>query len=132
MDPQSKADHLAEAFSAKFKLNAREVNDYTEIEESRYRSQGSLDTLTELKAETYLKNLRMDSATGPDELPTRILRECAKQLARPVAQLARKILEEGRWPEIWIMHWVIPLYKKNSVQGNTFDVPAIEGNGENA
>ena len=59
--------------------------------------------------------LKNDSATGPDELPTRILTECAKQLAEPFCMLAKLILAQGRWPELWMEHWIVPLHKRNSV-----------------
>lgn len=38
-----------------------------------------------------------------------------KELAKPVSALANIVLAEGRWPEAWIEHWIIPLYKKRSV-----------------
>ena len=29
--------------------------------------------------------------------------------------LTERILETGSWPEKWIVHWIVPLYKKRSV-----------------
>ena len=71
--------------------------------------------LTEDIVEQILQELRSDSATGPDAIPTRILKECAKQLARPLLILANLILDNGRWPDIWMVHWIVPLHKKNNV-----------------
>ena len=61
-----------------------------------------------------LNALRVDSGTGPDSLPAKILKYCAAQLARPVAILVMKILIMGAWPDSWREHWVIPLFKKGS------------------
>ena len=51
---------------------------------------------------------------GADNLPARILKHCAKQLAMPIAILVMRILMMGVWPDTWRTHWVIPLYKKGS------------------
>ena len=64
--------------------------------------------------------LKIDSATGPDLLPVRILKECAVQLAKPFRLLATLILQYKTWPRPWMEHWIVPLYKKGAsfVPGN--------------
>ena len=62
-----------------------------------------------------LSNLREESATGPDGVPTRVLRNCAAELAKPFWLLAKTVLAERRWPQTWLTHWVIPLYKRKAV-----------------
>ena len=59
-----------------------------------------------------LRGLRDDSGTGPDHLFTKILKNCAKSLERPITMMARKVLTSGRWPELWKYHWIYPLFKK--------------------
>ena len=66
------------------------------------------------QAERFLRNLREDSATGPDGLPARILRRCSKALARPVALIGRQLLRSGEWPDGWKLHWIFPLHKKKT------------------
>ena len=61
-----------------------------------------------------LSRLRMDQATGPDLIGALLLRSLAKELALPVAVIARRIFREG-WPSVWRVHWLIPLFKKGSV-----------------
>lgn len=56
--------------------------------------------LRERWAKRILKAIDSDSATGPDLLPGRILRECASALAKPVAKLAQRLLRDGAWPQI--------------------------------
>ena len=61
-----------------------------------------------------LTQLQEDSGTGPDLLSTRILKNCAKSLIRPITMLAREIMRTGEWPNLWKNHWVYPLHKKKS------------------
>jgi hypothetical protein len=114
-DAKSKADHLAKTFKSKYELGEPATNYYTEIGVPYYGCQQALAEVTEERAERILTGLRTDSATGPDNLPTRILKECAKQLAKPFSTLAKRILKEGRWPEAWMIHWIVPLHKRNNV-----------------
>ena len=62
-----------------------------------------------------MKNVKEGSATGPDGVPARVLKRCAAELAKPFWKLASKVLQEQRWPAGWLLHWVIPLYKKKAV-----------------
>ena len=59
-----------------------------------------------------LQHLNIDSATGPDELPARILKECSDALATPLRLLFIKIITSCKWPKLWRLHWIIPLHKK--------------------
>ena len=70
-----------------------------------------------------MSSIREDSGTGPDNLPAKIIKRCAAQLAYPVAILAMRIILTGIWPEAWREHWVIPLFKK----GSTFDANNYRG-----
>jgi hypothetical protein len=115
MGAEEKANHIADVFKNKYKMADAEVNDYSRIDVPHYREQKYLKEITEELAEKVLSDLRSDSATGPDELPSRILKECAKALARPLCMLARIIISQGRWPEAWTLHWIVPLYKKKQV-----------------
>ena len=62
-----------------------------------------------------MTSLDISSSTGPDLLPTRILKQLAKKLGLPFAKLARSIIRWGIWPELWKLHWIFPLYKKKSL-----------------
>ena len=54
------------------------------------------DDITVDMAFELLSSLRVDSATGPDGLPARILRGVARELAAPAAMIASTILACGR------------------------------------
>ena len=62
-----------------------------------------------------LMHLNENSVLGPDLLPTRILKRCAAVIAPLLHALILLILQHGEWPAIWMVHWMVPLYKKNSV-----------------
>ena len=49
-----------------------------------------------------------------DQLPGRVLRECADELSLPLCLLLRRMLTEGCWPSVWRKHWVAPIHKKKS------------------
>ena len=114
-DAKAKADHLDTTFMSKCQMEAKIANDYTAIEVPASRGQRSVAEVTENDALKHLEALRSDSATGPDKLPTQILKKCARVLAKPLCILAKLILRQGRWPDTWTSHWIIPRYKKNSV-----------------
>ena len=115
LDACAKADLFVATLSGKYTLAAAEVNAYTDLEPSMFKEQAVLADVTEKGAEEVLSRLREDSGTGPDCLPARILKYCAKELAKPVQLLTLLIIATGAWPEMWLQHWVAPLFKKKNV-----------------
>ena len=67
------------------------------------------------KIRKLLQSLRIESSTGPDLIPARILKFLHDIISVPVVKLIRRILATGRWPTLWCRHWICPLYKKKSV-----------------
>ena len=65
-------------------------------------------------ATQVLARLDESSATGPDRIGTIFLKRCVKELGLPFCKLYRVIVKFGRWPSIWIYHWICPIYKKKS------------------
>ena len=101
---------FSQTFSDKYSLAPKEENEYSVISVSEDQLTCGPMPTTKNAAKT-LGTLKIDSATGPDLLPTRILRECAVQLAKPFRLLAVLILQYQTWPRAWKVHWVVPLYK---------------------
>ena len=56
-----------------------------------------------------LKNLNQNKATGPDELPARVLKETAEQIA-PIIQQS---YNTGKLPNDWLQALVTPIHKKS-------------------
>ena len=90
-----------------------EINQYSDIDNLGYQL-GDFHLLRTRKAERCLKQLKENSATGPDGIATRILRILAKELALPFCKLARLIISAGEWPDLWTEHWICPIHKKKS------------------
>ena len=116
IDSKSKADALATTLASKYTLAELQENEYSTITDER------LDWLSDRSqilhpeaARDIMADLQEDSATGPDAVPTRIIERCADALALPVYFLAMTILQSGRWPDMYTIHWVACLHKKKSV-----------------
>ena len=114
-DSKLKADEFVASLASKFVLPVAHVNDYSEIEPSSYRGQAMLPPTTQNDCAEVLRKLDIDSGTGPDLLPARILKVCYEQLSLPVFLLFLRILETGCWPTLWLNHWIVPIYKKRIV-----------------
>ena len=94
-------------------MNDQEANEYSEITCTHPIFHCGLPTIE--ATEQALASLDEDSALGPDLVPTRILKRCAKVLAPILHLLLLAILKFGEWPTLWREHWVVPLYKRKSV-----------------
>ena len=112
---EDKADLFVDTFSKKYGLCAVEENEYTKLVGPQCAPQKQLAQLRENDAKHIMDKLKVDSGTGPDLLPARILKNCSAALAKPVLLLTMCILNCGVWPQIWMKHWLAPLFKKKSV-----------------
>ena len=113
-EPTAKATLFAEKFAAKYTLMPAEQNLYSDISENT-QVQLKEPLPTEEVAAKIIRGLQEDSATGPDMLPTRMLRECAEVLAGPFRIFAFLILEQGYRPPPCMTHWIFLLFKKGAV-----------------
>ena len=113
-DGRGKANLLAQVFTSKFAL-PDPVEARTATVEAPTTKMTNFVVVRERWVLKELLGLREDQATGTDELPARILRQCGRPLARYVTALVRKMLALGRWPTIWKFHRMCPLYKKGAV-----------------
>ena len=71
-------------------------------------------TLTEPEVETILNSLDTNKATGPDEIPARLLKNTAAIVAPSLCKLFNKSLQHGIVPRDWKLANVVPVYKKNN------------------
>ena len=126
-DAGEKAHMLAAHFHKKCRLPAAETNRFTVIaghhppeidspacsDSTKAEASRKFVAASVIAAATrILSQLDADSASGPDRVAARVLKRCAQPLAVPMAKLAEQIVAEGRWPEAWALHWVVPLHKK--------------------
>ncbi|XP_005102398.1 uncharacterized protein LOC101854880 [Aplysia californica] len=59
-----------------------------------------------------LAKLNPNKAQGPDNIPSSILKQCATELAAPLATLMNRSLQEGVIPSEWKLAHVSPIFKK--------------------
>ena len=63
------------------------------------------------EVEALKKSLEPNKATGPDEIPARILKETASTIAPSLCKLFNRSLGEGCIPSEWKLGNVVPVYK---------------------
>ncbi|CAB4042706.1 Hypothetical predicted protein, partial [Paramuricea clavata] len=80
---------------------------------SSISSISSID-LTQEEVCHALQNLDPSKAHGPDGLPSRILKECAHQLAPSLHYLFTKSLKISQVPAEWKLANIIPIHKKGN------------------
>ena len=61
-----------------------------------------------------LSRIDISKAPGPDNIPARVLKECAQELAPAVTRLFRLIFRSGIQPAPWKLARVIPIHKRSS------------------
>ena len=66
------------------------------------------------EVEQTLLNLEASKATGPDELPAKILKETAEVIAPLLTELFNKSLRLGCLPEDWKLANIVPVFKKDN------------------
>ena len=117
-----KANEIATTLASKYQLAEASPNEYTAVKISTAR-QLQIPLPTVELSEQELRMLDSKSGTGPDALPARILKECARELALPITILTTRIICTGQWPDCWREHWIVPLHKK----GVTFRASQYRG-----
>ncbi|XP_050704959.1 uncharacterized protein LOC126990381 [Eriocheir sinensis] len=68
-------------------------------------------SVTAAQVEKVLRDVDAGKATGPDNIIPRVLRNCAKELSEPLANIFSACLEE-KWPAAWKEVNVVPVHKK--------------------
>ena len=110
-DAQEKANLFVSSWTAKIKLPQ-------EIDDPFFTAPEQIHSMTFIvRARLILKELlHLDEskATGPDNIGAKILKRLAHELAVPIAKLCQRILNEGRWPDCWRVHHLVPIFKRGS------------------
>ena len=66
--------------------------------------------------ENIISSLQENKTSGPNSLPSKILKTSKKQLSVPLAYLINLAFEIGNFPEILKTFKVIPVFKKGEQQ----------------
>ena len=107
---KDKANVLNDFFSSVF---TREDRSYIpDFPTASYNVPFADMTITIEDVRKKLDALNPNKATGPDEIPPRLLKELADVLAGPIAIIMNKSIQEGNLPSIWKKANVVPIFKK--------------------
>ena len=115
MTSKEKADAFATYYAEKCSLENDFESD-ADVPEVRARGCNTL-SVVKFRVATVRRELRRintSKATGPDEIPGRVLKECANVLALPLAELFSLSFRKGVQPNMWKVASVVPIYKKGS------------------
>ena len=103
--PQAKADAFVESWNAKNQLPP-------ELFECAFfpspQAMREWFPIRKGDIKKILKKLRLDQATGPDEISAIFLQNVADSISLPLAIICRRIFMEAAWPAMWKVHslWV--------------------------
>ena len=80
--------------------------------------------ISELDVRNILRRVKVNKATGPDDISNRILKTCYQQLAPIFTRLYQLTLDLGVIPQIWKTSSIIPVPKGNR-KGRSTDLNAF-------
>lgn len=106
---KEKADVLNEFFSSVFtKEDKSSIPDFKKVS----YNEPLLDlTITPEQVLKKLKELNPNKATGPDNIPSRLLKELSDVLCDPIARVMKKSIQEQYIPINWKKAHVVPIHK---------------------
>ena len=64
--------------------------------------------------EEVLLGLNPNKAAGPDDMTSRTMKECAKELAPHLCKIYQKSLDDGEVPQLWKEANIVPIHKSGS------------------
>ena len=99
-----------------FFANVFTVKDASNIPVRGRETEASLNSVlfTEDKIRNKIKNLKKNSAPGPDGINVNLLQNAREELLRPLLHIYQKSLDTGTVPLIWKQATVTPIFKKGT------------------
>ena len=105
----SKAEALREQYESVF--TREDLNNIPVLPESLYQDFPDI-TFFAHGIQKLLESIRSDKTCGPDQIPARILKESASQLALILASLFQHSFEDGTIPSAWKDANITTIFKK--------------------
>ena len=108
-DSKSKAEALNQQFVSDF--TNENTQNQPELKGEPSPEKSKLE-ITEEGIRKILCNVNPKKANGPDNIPNRVLKECATNIAPYITSIFKKSYEEGSVPDDWTMAVITALFKK--------------------
>ena len=110
-EPREQAQILNNFYSSVFTTGGE-----CEDQRGENRERGCLDEIqiTESKVMAAIEALKENSASGPDGIPPRVIKETKNELVKPLTILFQKSWDSGKIPDDWRLAEVTPIFKKGS------------------
>ena len=108
---KEQAELLNKQFQSVF--TKEDTHTFPQMDGPQYQKIYELKISTE-GVEKLLKNLKVNKASGPDDIPGVVLKELAHELAPVLAHIFTQSLETGELPEDWLKANIAPIYKKGN------------------
>ena len=65
------------------------------------------------EVESTIKHFDNRKATGPNSIPTKVLKSMCKQFSIPLSELINLVFTTGKYPDILKLAKIVPIFKKN-------------------
>nr|VZI15725.1 unnamed protein product [Spirometra erinaceieuropaei] len=106
-----KAEHLSRFFQSVFTREVAVPTDHCNVD-----NVPTIDSvvLTKPIVQQELLKLKEGTSPGPDEIPAKLLKELATELAEPLSVLFQASLDAGRLPPEWKAAWISTIHKNGS------------------
>ena len=108
-DPAKKASLLNNQFTSVF--TAEDVDNTPDLGPSPHPEVPHFN-IGSTGVQKLLENIKPHKATGPDDIPARLLKEGARELAPALSLLFQATIQQGRIPHDWESAHVVPIFKK--------------------
>ena len=107
--PEAKATALNDQFVSVF--TAEQTDTVPDLGSSPFPDMPTIN-ITANGVHKCLKNLKVNKATGPDDISARVLKECAAELAPMLSFIFQQSIKCGEVPHDWRRANVVPIFKK--------------------
>ena len=109
--PTKLCEITARQFSSVFTEDKDDPFSGTRLHGPSYPPIGEL-VIRDEGVEKLLAGINTSKASGPDEIPCKLLKEISQEFAPVLACLFRQSLSTGELPSDWLKAWITPVFKK--------------------
>ena len=77
---------------------------------------GSIPVITPKQVKNHMEKLKINKASVPDDIPTKILKEFSEELCVPLADVINNSFKTGTWPDSYKQEVITPAGKVSPVE----------------